>query len=391
MNSLINMNRSIQEVLITILLFILIYLFVNIGNKYLDSNKKLHIKKRYIFYFIIIIMIIYIIYQLFIKTEGMGQLIYAILISIIITYLLNPIVNFMEKKKIERIWGVIIIYFTIVALIVLLSMSIIPRLIEEFRRLINILPNYFNQINNISNQIYDIYSNNLNNLPEEFHNIKESFDQNLYKIQSAVITSAENFVNSIMSFFSKLLTILIVPILTFYFLKDKDHFKKKIYKSIPKQYRADVVSVSRDIDLALGKFIRGQLIVAAFVGIGTTLGLLLLRVDFALIIGLIAGIFNIIPYFGPIIGIIPAIVFAALENPSKVLWVIILFISIQQIEGNFLSPKIVGESVGLHPVIVIIALLIGGGFMGILGMLLAIPVIVIMRVIVNFGVDKLVQ
>lgn len=142
------------------------------------------------------------------------------------------------------------------------------------------------------------------------------------------------------------------------------------------------------MDKSISQFIRGRIIVGIFVGITTTIALFILNIDFAFSIGMLAGIADIIPYFGPVIGIIPAVFFALLEGPLKALWVIITFTTIQQIENNIITPKVVGESVGIHPVTVIISLILGGGFFGILGMILAIPVVAVVKILYSYIVEK---
>lgn len=185
------------------------------------------------------------------------------------------------------------------------------------------------------------------------------------------------------------MNLVVIPIITFYFLNDKNYFIKKTYLTIPKKYRQDAKRLGKEIDRALGEFIRGRIIVAIFVGVSTTILLLVLRVDFALLIGMIAGAVDIIPYFGPVIGIIPAAFFALLESPVKALWVVLIFIGIQQIENNIISPKVIGEGMGIHPITIILSLIIGGGIFGILGMVFAVPVVAIVKILFSFIIEKL--
>jgi predicted PurR-regulated permease PerM len=162
-------------------------------------------------------------------------------------------------------------------------------------------------------------------------------------------------------------------------------------KSIPKGIRDQVINISRDIDNLLSRFIRGQLIIAMIVGVLSIIALVVLKVQFAFLIGTIAGVTNIIPYFGPIIGAIPAIIVALLDEPMKAIWVIIAFFIIQQTESAILSPKIVGESVGLHPVFVILVLLIGGELFGVIGLIFAIPIAASIKIILNHLVKILIK
>jgi predicted PurR-regulated permease PerM len=146
-----------------------------------------------------------------------------------------------------------------------------------------------------------------------------------------------------------------------------------------------------EMDNSLGSFIRGQLLISAIVRILIAVGLSIMGVDFALIIGLIAGIFNIVPYFGPIIGAVPAVVFALLKSPLTAVYVVLLFAVVNQVESSIISPNILGEHVGLHPVTVIFSIISGGYLFGILGVILAVPVTSIVKVTLRYVHNKLLQ
>ncbi|WP_083238761.1 AI-2E family transporter [Caloranaerobacter ferrireducens] len=391
MQNLANFIIYLKEIFIVCLLGLIIYFLVNIGNKYVESTKRISISKRKIIKLITTLLIITLIYIIYKIAKDVTGLFMPFILAIGFSYLLNPLVNSLEKRRIPRTLGVLLVYLILIGFILVISFSIFPKLTSEFKKLIDILPNFFNNAYRFFNELYIKYSRNIENLPPELQSINEVVKSNLDRIQITIINSLKSFTNSIMQVFSKAFSLILIPILTFYFLKDKDYFKKKIILLIPKVYRHDVLCVFREIDVILGKFIRGQLIVAAFVGVATTIGLLILGIDFALIIGIIAGIANIIPYFGPIIGIIPALIFALMESPLKALWVIVLFVIIQQVESGIISPKIVGESVGLHPVIVIFSLLLGGSYFGIWGLLLAVPVAAVFKIVINFIINKLIR
>ncbi|MTI66454.1 MAG: AI-2E family transporter [Firmicutes bacterium] len=391
MEYLLTLSNYFREFFLTGLLGILIFFTINIGNKYVDEKKQFKITKKQIIYFMIILTVVYTFFKIYTSSNIISELFSIFFISIIIAYLLNPLVNYLEEKGLSRLWGVLLVYFVLIGSIIVIFISILPSIVEELKNLIAVLPTYFNSINEFFNDFSKIYSDNIDNLPVQFQSLKESFNENLSSLQNIVTQGFKNIGKSTINMFSKAFNLFIIPIVSFYFIKDKEYFKKKICLLIPKKYRNDTLKISREIDNSLGKFVRGQLIVASFVGIATAIGLLILGINYALTIGLLAGVANIIPYFGPIIGIIPAVTFALLEEPIKALWVVLLFLIIQQIEGNILSPKIVGESVGLHPVAVILSLLVGGSLMGIIGMLLAVPIVTVLRIIIRFIIDKLTE
>lgn len=389
MDNVLKLSEYLQNIFITIILAIIIYLFINVGNRYLNQEKKLEFSRKKIIITSILILLTVIIYNLFKGNSPLKQIFSLVFYSMVLAYLLNPIVNFLESKGVKRTIGILIVFMFLILIIVTIILAFIPKLSKEFENLITILPNYFNRIYNFFNKIFIKYSKHIDELPPVFQGVRNVFLVGLRNFQESLLNYLIEITNSVVLMFSKFLKLIIVPILTFYFLKDKDYFKKKIIFTIPRKHRNTILQIGREIDIVLGKFIRGQLLVCSFVGISTTIALLIIGVDFALIIGFVAGIADLIPYFGPVIGIFPAVIFALLKSPIKVLWVIIAFVIIQQLECNVIEPKIVGSSIGIHPVLVIISLLIGGNYFGIIGMIFAIPITIVLKVTTNFLTDKI--
>jgi predicted PurR-regulated permease PerM len=200
----------------------------------------------------------------------------------------------------------------------------------------------------------------------------------LQKFFSAIINSS---VSSVVSIGSNIFSILIAFVLSIYLLYDSDYFKllwRKFFFMIFRHTKAgkiikDALSV---INVTFTSYIKGQLIDAVIVAILSTIALSIVGVDFAFIIGIISGIFNLIPYVGPIIGTIIAALIALLGgNPWTALWAIIAMVIVQQVDGNVLAPRIIGQNVGLHPLFIMIAIIIGGSRGGLLGMLIAVPIL----------------
>ncbi len=389
MDNLLKLSDYLKSIFITVLLGLSIYFLINIGNKYVKSEKELHLPRRRIFFTSIIVILLVIFYNIFKGPSKIAQILLLVFYSIVLSYLLNPLVNLIEKRGVKRSYSILLVYLFLMALIVIVLFSLVPKVSSEFENLVRLLPNYFNRIYGYFNNTFERYSKHIDKLPPGLQEIREIFLDNLKEIQAILLNYLRNITNSVIGLFSKMISFIIVPIIAFYFLKDKDYFKKKIILMIPKNQRNDVLQIAREVDIVLGKFVRGQLLVCAYVGVSTSIALLLIGVDFAIIIGLIAGIADIIPYFGPIIGIFPALVFAILKGPIKVLWVIISFTIIQQIECNVVEPKIVGDSIGIHPVVVMLALLIGGSYFGIVGMLFAIPLAIVLKIASGFIIDKI--
>ena len=180
--------------------------------------------------------------------------------------------------------------------------------------------------------------------------------------------------DSLITFFSKIFNFILIPVITFYMLKDLDYFKNQLILLIPKSKRSKLLYLFKDIDNVFGKYIRGQILISIFVGILTTIMLIIIKVRYALVLGIFSGLSNIIPYFGPIIGMIPTLIFALLDSPSKAMYAAGAYLLVQQIESGIIAPKVIGESVGIHPIYIILALLIGGKLFGVTGLIIAAPV-----------------
>jgi predicted PurR-regulated permease PerM len=184
---------------------------------------------------------------------------------------------------------------------------------------------------------------------------------------------------TVFSTISFIIGLVVIPFWLFYILHDESQVKEGVIQALPRQLRADVLCMARLIDDVLSAYIRGQLLLCFFVGGMATVALAIIGVPFALVLGLIAGIFEALPYVGPILGAVPAIVVAVLSNPGSALWVAIVFFAIQQVENLILVPRIAGKSVKLHPAMVMVVLVIGNELAGFLGMLIAVPITAVLR------------
>lgn len=389
METFTNMLDYMKSIFITLLLALGVYYAIVAGNFFLGDRRKLKIKKRTAVKVFLSFVIAIFLYRVLAAGGFINTLLFTIAVAIVLSYFLNPLVNMLEKKKIGRGLGILIIYLGIILMFFILFKTIGPRIGDEISSLARNLPRYINEIYDLSVGLYEKLGPQIENMPIDIASIEESIASGFDNLKDVLGSSIVKVINSSVRFVSRAINLVLIPVFSFYFLKDKAKYKAAIVKSLPKRYRRDIMGLGRDIDEVLGQYIRGQLIVCLFIGVATALALLFIGVDFAIIIGMFAGIFNIIPYLGPIIGLIPALIFAALEDPTKVIWVIAAITIIQQVESNFVTPKIVGKSVGLHPTVVMVGVLIGGGYFGLVGMLLAVPTIATFRVLYRFVSEKI--
>ena len=216
----------------------------------------------------------------------------------------------------------------------------------------------------------------------------------LTSIQNYLITNLGNMTASIMSIGSSIASFLIAIVLSIYLLKDSEYFIglwNKLYYLVFRKTKASIYTkkIFLIIHDVFSKFIRGQLLEAVFVGVLSSIALIIVGIDYAVVIGIIAGICNMIPYVGPIVGTILAAIMGLLSgNPIKIIYAIIAMLIVQQIDNNLLAPKIVGESVGLHAVFTMLAIIIGGNAFGLIGMLIAVPLAASFRVLFNIWYEK---
>lgn len=318
----------------------------------------------------------------------MKTAIIPLLIGVIIAYMLIPLVKLFEKKM-RKIFAVSITYFIFIAIIFVLMFFIIPLVIEQFKTFVGKIPLYLEGITKFLNDYLknSILMKNLGNIigtesiPADSQEITKYILNTLNLNNINIFQSATTVTKTV---FNIVINFIIGPILGFYILKDTDIIVNTFLKITPRRYKNQAVTILNKINNVFGKYVRGQLIISLIVGILCTIVLLILKVDFAVLLGFTAGIFNLIPFLGPIIGAIPAALTALFISPLRALLVVILFIAVQQIDNYIISPNIMKYQVGLHPGVIIFSLIAGGAVFGWFGLLLAVPTVAIIQEILRY-------
>lgn len=375
-------------ILIMVFLTTAIYYLVNIGNNYIDGRKRINLSNKKLIIIMLIAIIFYIFTMILRKFPFISDIIATIIGSIIIAYALNPIINSFERRNIKRFYGVIIVYLSIVAMFFILSVLVIPSSGKEIRRFVSNLPIYFEEISDIMDGFYTKYYSTLGGLPPMFQGIENIVMENLVKLEGIISDSMTKFVGGVLSMASKLVNIVLTPILVLYFLVDKAYFKELLIKLIPNKYREDTLQLASIIDTSLKQFIKGRLIMSLYAGVMTTILLLVLGIEFPFVIGFITGVADIVPYIGPFLGYVPAVFFASFSGIMKVIWVSIFWVLIQWTENNIVAPKIIGENMGMHPMVILLSIIIGGGVFGVFGMILSVPIVAITKITTQYILDK---
>lgn len=397
-------------ILSILLIFLAIYYLINIGNRYIEGKKRINIDLSLITKIFLGILIFYLINILFNKFPILGYTLSSVIIAIIFAYIINPIVNYLERKGVKRQFGVIIVYISAILIFGILIVSVIPKTINEVSNLLTSLPGMVDTlIREFNNFLSNVFAKFNIELPENFINIyketnpkvngnvetpqivsnildsiKGTINELIVKVQGSLMGSLSNVISKLYGFLTSAFRLVLIIIFSFYFSVDKERFMLRVKKAIPNKHREDISYLTRNIDIALQQFIRGRMLMAIFVGLLTMIYLLVLRVDFAIIIGLITCVADIIPFIGPFLGCAPAVLFAFMDSPMKALWVLILFVIVQWVENNILAPKLIGDSTGLNPLVILISIIIGGGIFGVWGMVISVPLTSIIFILVDF-------
>ncbi|MBS3946713.1 MAG: AI-2E family transporter [Dethiobacter sp.] len=300
------------------------------------------------------------------------------LLAIVIAYILNPLVVLFERRRVSRVLAIVLLYAIFFALVFLAGVWTIPGLVTELQKLGERIPEYTERAQALISHLYSDYRRV--NLPDS---LRVALDENILLLQRGLQLLLERVTGTLLGIFSHFFVLLLVPLLVYYFLRDMEHLKRSLVLLFPARYRQRVMVAGSEIDAALGAYLRGVLLICFLVGFLTYLGLRLLGVDFALILGLIYGITNIIPYFGPLIGALPAVLIALLDSPAQALKVVAVMVAIQQLDSQLISPQILGRSLGLHPLLVVLALLLGGQLFGLVGLIMGVPLAATLRILLR--------
>lgn len=292
-------------------------------------------------------------------------------IAFVISSGINPIINRLEKRKIPRFLSTLGLYFVLFLVITLVFILLVPPISEQFKQLSENFPLYYEKIvaGFQSLQKYAVE----HGFSSDWQKTIGSVNQGLGQVTSGLFATFVSLFGGLVSFIG-------VLVITFYMSLDSQGASKLVHSIFPSKYQPYLTHLITKIQEKMGAWLQGQLLLCLIIGVVSFIGLKILGVKFALVLALIAGITEFIPVAGPIIGAIPAIFLAFFQSPIKAFLVIILYIVVQQLENHIIVPKVMQRSVGLNPIIVIIAMLIGAKLAGILGMILAVPVATIVSI-----------
>ncbi|OCA90611.1 AI-2E family transporter [Bacillus sp. FJAT-27225] len=334
---------------------------------------------------LLILTIIFVASKLSFLFQPVGIFFSTIFFPIIITgflyFLLNPVVDFLERHKVKRVVAILLIYIAIAGLLVLSIGNLIPAVSKQVSDLANEVPRYAKMTMEFFDDVVQ---------SSEFKHFRDEQSEMIKTVQDKLIEFANTLPNKltggIIGFLGAVTNVAIiivtVPFLLFYMFKDGHRFPDAVSKFIPSDYRGEGLKILKETGETLSAYIQGQVMVASAVGILTLIGYWIIDLPFALVMALIVAFTNIIPYVGPILGGAPAVLVGLFDSPTKALLVVVVILIAQQLEGNFLSPLILGKSLDTHPATIIIILLAAGNLAGVLGMVLAVPTYAVTKTII---------
>lgn len=305
----------------------------------------------------------------------LSNVLIVLLFAIVIASAVSPFVSWMEKHRIPRLVGVLLLYLMVVAIVVVLSSLIIPSISNDISNLNTYLPKVTQQLSTSLDKVQTGSS-------QYFDFIGEL--QNILEVVTGYLQQfSQSALNLMVGAFGGLISFIAVIVISFYLAVQKDGIQNFLESVVPERFEGYIINLWRRVEHKLGLWLQGQLLLSLVVGLLVYVGLSLLGVKFALLFAILSMAFEIIPVAGPVLAAIPTIFVALLQQPMLALWVLIMFIAIQQLESHVLTPLMLGKATGMNPIVVILAILIGSQLAGIVGALIGVPVATIIVEIVD--------
>jgi len=287
------------------------------------------------------------------------------LFALVIASAISPFANWLDEKGFPRLLGVLLLFLVVLALIIAILSLIIPYVSQDINQLTSTLPQLVTQVSTSLEKVQQGSPQYLDFL-SEIQNILQGFSDYLQQ-------SSQSIISLIISIFGGVMSAIAILIISFYLSVTKKGIENFLGSIVPEKYEDYAIDLWKRAELKVGLWLQGQLLLGLIMGLLVYVGLSFMNIKFALILGFLAAMLEIVPMVGPVLAAIPAIFLAFLQSPSLGLWVIVFYVVVQQLENHILVPVVLGKSVGLNPVVVIIALLVGQSLAGIPGMILSVP------------------
>ncbi|MBO0447036.1 AI-2E family transporter [Enterococcus ureilyticus] len=300
----------------------------------------------------------------------------------ILYYLMNPVVDYLEKKKIPRIWSIIALFIIVVALIIWGLVVIVPKIQEQTISFGNHFPQYIDTIDQKMQEILGdpFFAQFRTQLEDMGDKLISSLGDIIRNISTFTVQGLGSFVGAVATIVVAIIT---MPFILFYLLKDGKQLAPYLMKFLPNKMRQPTLKVLGEVNSQVSSYIRGQLTVAFAVAVMFIIGFSFIGLDYAITLGITAGFLNLIPYLGSFLAMVPAIFLGIVGGPILLVKVLVVFVIEQTIEGRVISPLVLGSQLDIHPVTILVVLLTSGKLFGVVGVILGIPVYAAAKVIIT--------
>ncbi|GMA53762.1 AI-2E family transporter [Alicyclobacillus contaminans] len=305
-----------------------------------------------------------------------------IILAGILFYLLNPIVNFFEKRGIRRIYSIIGLFILVAGLIAWGVVVIIPEIREQTTMFIDRLPGYIDTAQNAMDNFFSdpVFDKVQDQITISSERIMSSMTDMVQNLSRTTVQSIGNFFGAVASIFIAIVT---MPVILFYLLKDGKKIAPYFVQFLPTKMRQPTLRVLREMNQQVSSYIRGQLTVAFAVAILFMIGFSIIGLDYAITLGVIAGFLNLVPYIGSFLAMVPAIFLGIVGGPVLLIKVLVVFAIEQAIEGRLISPLVLGNQLAIHPVTILFVLLTAGQLFGFFGVVLGVPAYAALKVVIT--------
>lgn len=314
------------------------------------------------------------------------RVISPLFIGFILAWLLNPVVKELEKRGMRRSFAVVVVYLVLILLLYLICLALVPVLTQQINDIVSSIPGIISEIgdwiNNLFNNLSDKTLVNLNDTKKQLFESLETFGKNLTTNLPATMF------NVVSSFVSGLGNILLGFVVGFYLLFNFDNVSKNINKLLPKKIRKDTSKIIGEISQLLYKYCNGTLLITAILFVVSIIGFSIIGLNSPVLFALFCAITNLIPYVGPYVGGAPAVLVGFSQSSIIGILTLVFIIICQLLESNFLHPIVIGKKMDLHPVTIVVSLLIFGYYFGIIGMIVATPVVAVLKVLYIYFDNK---
>lgn len=309
------------------------------------------------------------------------------IVALLLYYAFLPVIDFLEARGLKRVYGVTLLFLLIIGLVAIGLVSLYPLFAEQLNSFVDNLPDFIASLNeSFASWGENLpFSGTIEGLIEQVENIAKNIPGNIEQYLSEGYTGLSKVVSGVSNV---VVTIVTAPIILFFLLKDDQKFFGIILAVVPPKWRDDLIAVSSEVNKQVGAYVKGQVMIASAIGILMFIGFTVIGLEYNGVLAVMAAFTSIIPYIGPILTFIPALIIAFFTSWWMVGKLLIVWMLVQFIEGNIIQPNIMGKQLDIHPLTIIIVLLVAGDLLGLVGLILGVPLYAIIRVLARYGFQR---